>query len=87
MKIQFENYFMDPEDIRFNLTKKVVRTKENTGEKYDAEISLGYAMTFEHCINVIAHDKLASDDKTVSITEWIKEYRSVVNIIINTLKQ
>lgn len=82
MKIQFENYIMYPEDIRFNLTKTVIRKKEVTGE-----VSLGYAMTFEHCINVIAHDKLASDNKTVSVTEWIKEYKSVVSIITNTLKQ
>ena len=86
MNIKFENYVMVPEDVRFNLTKTVTRKKEDSGEEYQGEVSLGYAMTFEHCIDVIAHDKLASDDKTVSITEWIKEYKSVVSIITNTLK-
>ena len=46
MNIKFENYVMVPEDVRFNLTKTVTRKKEDSGEEYQGEVSLGYAMTF-----------------------------------------
>lgn len=86
MNIEFENYRMEPEDCRFNLYKKGESTKKETGEKYESETVLGYAMSFERCLHVIATDILAEKEKTVSINEWIAEYKAIMNKLMNVLK-
>jgi len=86
MNILFENYRMEPEDCRFNLYKIGESTKKDTGEKYLSETSLGYAMSFERCLHVISTDILAEKEKTVTISEWISEYKAIMNKLMNVLK-
>lgn len=86
MNIQFEKYRLEPEDVRFNLYKKVVSENRKTKEKYDSEINLGYAMTFERCIDTIAKDKMAENESTADFSTWIAEYKKVVNQILSVLK-
>lgn len=65
MNIEFENYRMEPEDCRFNLYKKGESTKKEIGEKYESETVLGYAMSFERCLHVIATDILSEKEKAL----------------------
>ncbi|MDD2284718.1 MAG: hypothetical protein PHU98_06385 [Mariniphaga sp.] len=86
MKIIFKDYVMEPEDSRFNLLKKVIRKNKETGQKYDYFLMLGYGMSFEHCLNDIAHDMLEADEKEVSIPEWIEQYKAIKNELLIAIK-
>ena len=73
----YKNYTLEPEDRRFNLYKAVTRTKEATGEKYDSQDSLGYGMSLDHCIETIITDSLADKQETLTLRQYIDEYKKL----------
>ena len=94
MNIEFQNYILEPELGKFNIYKKVIRKKtggagkqatEET-ENYEGKDRLGYGFRFEQALKEIALDMLAEKEGTVSIEQWIKEYKEVSELLLNSLK-
>lgn len=86
MNIVYENYRLEPEDKRFNLYKSRPVVDKKTGKERVSEISLGYGMTFENCIDTISKDILSDKKGNVSFDEWIKQYKEITGKISNILK-
>ena len=87
MNIKFERYEMEPESVtRFNLYKNVTSKKKETGEEYNNRVVIGYSLLFESCLVHIAMDKLACKKGDTSIREYIKEYKEVSQLLLNSLK-
>lgn len=87
MKIVYENYELIPEDGRFNLIKKYRGKSKKDNSEIDAEKNMGYSMTFERCLRVIADDIMESKETVFSISDYIQEFKKVVLILTNVLKQ
>ena len=87
MDILFELYKLEPEDIRFNLYKSVVRVNKKTKKEYNDYEVISYGIPFEDCLERIAKDKLKDKSGTTSIPEWIKQYQEIKNELFNCLKK
>lgn len=77
MKIEYGIYSIEPENMAYNLFKKVVAKKKKTGEEYENNLNLGWGMRFETCIEKMITDSLADNQSTVSLREYIDEYRKI----------
>lgn len=85
MKITYKNYTIEPEARAYNLWKTVVGFKKETKEKYNREDSLGYGMQFETCIEAIIKDSLADRKESISLRQYIDEYKSLKSEILNAI--
>jgi len=91
MKLTFKNYTAISDGDRFDLykTKTVTATEKSkehkAGDKYETTILIGYGYTFESLLKRITADTLSEKD-TMTIVEYIKEFKVIVNEISNTLK-
>lgn len=79
MIIQIKDYTMTPCDHakeRFDLTKKIIRTRESDGEKYEDQESAGFGMSFQSCIEQIIALELDKDTSIVSLREYVDAFKA-----------
>lgn len=89
MTIEIKDYTLIPSDNakdRFDLTCKVMRTKKDTGEKYESSDTVGFGMTLEKCIKEIIAHELAKDERIVSLQEFVEAYKAERELITGILK-
>lgn len=87
MIITFRDYIMEADkEGGFHLRKKVIATSKETGEKYETEDTIGYNMRLESCIKKIIHLNHCTKEETMSLKEYIKEYKEELNRIEQMLK-
>jgi len=91
MTIEYEKYLLKQDNSRFNLIKKVTRNKldENkneTGETYEVEETIGYGFKLENAIKEIISDKLENNKSVVTLKEFITAYQKEVDLIYKMVK-
>lgn len=74
----------------FDLIRTVTRTKRKTDpseedETYNAEIFDSYGMSIEHCIEKIIFFELGKNHETLTLKEFLSEYRKTKEQILNLL--
>jgi hypothetical protein len=85
MKIKFKEYTLEPEGARYNLYKTVQATNKKTNEKYDTEQNIGYGMTMETAIDIMAKDILNDVQAIVSLETYLQKYKEIVNEILTKI--
>lgn len=92
MKLTYKNYIAKSDGDRFNLTQiKHLTAKEDgkkykKGEKYTTEVLIGYGYYFENLLKKIITLELSNGENTLSIAEYIDEYKSLLEQIKTALK-
>lgn len=81
MNIQYGKYRLEPEGRSFNLIKTTDRVSKKGGL---VELSMGYGMRFETCIESIITDKLADRDETFTLRQYIDEYKALRTELLET---
>lgn len=76
---------------RFDLIEVVTRQKvgkdrKPTGETYQSENIMGYDMSLENCIQKIVAEKLKVNESTVSLKEFLEEYKKEKEQLIKQIK-
>lgn len=71
---------------RFDLVEKVVRQKKDSEDTYEAENILGYDMKIESCINTIISEKLKTKEETVTLKQFLEEYKKEKEQLLKTIK-
>lgn len=71
---------------RFDLIEKVVRNKKDSEETYEGENVLGYDMQIESCINLIIAEKFKDNKETVSLKQFLEEYKKEKEQLLKTIK-
>lgn len=71
---------------RFDLVEKVVRQKKDSEDTYEAENTLGYDMKIESCINTIISEKLKTKEETVTLKQFLEEYKKEKEQLLKTIK-
>ena len=90
MEIVYKNYIAKEENNRFNLSKKemVTATRDTKnikkGDRYEAEIFIGYGYTFERMLRRIAEDIMSKESK-LEIKEYIVKFKEIVKEIDGVL--
>ena len=85
MKIQYKEYTLEPENTHYNLYKeregkvmeKVDGKLVDTGNVQQVVETLGYGMSFEHCVEIIIKDILNTREEIVSLRQYINEYKEL----------
>ncbi len=88
-KIEIKDYLLTPSENakgRFDLSKKVIRTKKDTKETYESDDVIGYGMTLESCVGEIIAHELDKDDSIVSLLQFVNAYRKERELIMDILK-
>lgn len=88
MIIEYKDYKIVPStnSAGFDLIRKVERTKKDTAETYEGEDVLGYDMKIETIISTIIAIEMKKNVKTVSLQEFLTEYKSQKNELMNYVK-
>ena len=88
MIIEYKDYKMVPStnSAGFDLIRKVERTKKDTTETYEGEDVLGYDMKIETIISTIIAIEMKKNVKTVSLQEFLTEYKSQKQELMNYVK-
>ena len=88
MIIEYKDYKMVPStnSAGFDLIRKVERTKKDTTETYEGEDVLGYDMKIETIISTIIAIEMKKSVKTVSLQEFLTEYKSQKQELMNYVK-
>jgi hypothetical protein len=88
MIIEYKDYKIVPStnSAGFDLIRKVERTKKDTTETYEGEDVLGYDMKIETIISTIIAIEMKKNVKTVSLQEFLTEYKSQKNELMNYVK-
>ena len=60
---------------RFDLVEIVERKKKNSEDTYSAESVVGYDMRIESCISRIISERLKNKKETVSLKQFLEEYK------------
>ena len=71
---------------RFDLIEKVIRQKKDSEDTYEAENILGYDMQLESCINTIISEKLKDKKETVTLKQFLEEYKKEKEQLLKTIK-
>lgn len=88
MIIEYKDYKIVPStnSAGFDLVRKVERTKKDTTETYEGEDVLGYDMKIETIISTIIAIEMKKNVKTVSLQEFLTEYKSQKQELMNYVK-
>jgi hypothetical protein len=88
MIIEYKDYKIVPStnSAGFDLIRKVERTKKDTTETYEGEDVLGYDMKIETIISTIIAIEMKKNVKTVSLQEFLTEYKSQKQELMNYVK-
>lgn len=88
MIIEYRDYKIVPStnSAGFDLIRKVERTKKDTTETYEGEDVLGYDMKIETIISTIIAIEMKKNVKTVSLQEFLTEYKSQKQELMNYVK-
>lgn len=88
MIIEYKDYKIVPStnSAGFDLIRKVERTKKDTTETYEGEDVLGYDMKIETIMSTIIAIEMKKNVKTVSLQEFLTEYKSQKNELMNYVK-
>jgi hypothetical protein len=88
MIIEYKDYKIVPStnSAGFDLIRKVERTKKDTTETYEGEDVLGYDMKIETIISTIIAIEMKKKVKTVSLQEFLTEYKSQKQELMNYVK-
>lgn len=89
MNIRINKYFIEQEPNNptlFNLFEVKVRSEKSksSGEEHCQELAWGVSL--ERAIELLTHHVLCDNDVTVSLGEFVKEYRNQVSLIKELLK-
>lgn len=88
MIIEYKDYKMVPStnSAGFDLIRKVERTKKDTTETYEGEDVLGYDMRLETIVSEIVALEMKKNVKTVSLQEFLEEYKREKQELLNQIK-
>jgi len=86
IKIDERFYLNQSNSDRFDLVEKVVRSKKDSEETYEAENVLGYDMQIENCIKKIIAERLKDNKETVSLKQFLEEYKKEKEQLLKTIK-
>jgi hypothetical protein len=93
MNIKYKNYTLEPEASRYNLYKDVKRKIMKKGEKMTetgkfrtVKETMGYGMSFENCIETIIKDTLNSKKESLSLRQYIDEYKALHIKLLEDIK-
>ena len=95
MVITFKNYSLElVSGTNFNLTetiqveksKKVNGKLQPSGIISDKVINHGYALPFEKCAIIIINLEISKKEDTLDLRDYIKQYKSLKNEVLNILK-
>ena len=75
---------------RFDLVRKITRTRRKADpakedETYESEVFDSYGMTIEHCVEKIIFFELEKNHETLTLKEFLIEYRKLKEQILNFL--
>lgn len=75
---------------RFDLVQTITRTKrklnpDDPDETYPADICDNYGMSLEHSIEKIIFFELQKHNNTLTLSQFLEEYKSLKNQILNIL--
>lgn len=81
-----EPFYIDVEDDQFTLRETcTVEKGENSGSTYD--ITKGYFTTLEACIKKIIRTKIAREDETLTLEQFLERYQTECKQIDEILKK
>ena len=60
---------------RFDIVEMVTRTKKDSEETYKAEQIIAYDTRLENAISRVVLEKLREKEKTVTLNEFLNEYK------------
>jgi len=95
MKIKIHDYILTPSvnatrvwDLSQKITRNKVdkKTRVETGETYEDEQMIGYGMRLEACIMQIIADNLNKKEETVSLKQYLNEYKKEKDEILKILE-
>lgn len=88
MIIEYKDYRMVPStnSAGFDLIRVVERTKKDTTETYEGEDVLGYDMRLETIVSEIVALEMKKKVKTVSLQEFLTEYKKAKEELMNYVK-
>lgn len=90
MEIAYKNYRIVPCDNTpgsFDLREIVIRQKRDSYETYEGFNEYGYGMRFETIIKRIIDMEIAKNEKVLTLSEYIEEYRKITDEFISKLNQ
>ena len=87
MDIEYKKFVIasSANSSRFNLLERIIRTNKVTKEKTNETKVLGYDMSFEVCLSEILNLRLQEKKKTVTIKDYIEEYKKERQELLNIL--
>lgn len=71
---------------RFDLVKSVERTSKKDGSTSEAEKVLGYDMKIKSCINMIIFERLNDKKETVTLKEFLQEFKQQKEELLKHIK-
>lgn len=88
MIIEYKDYRMVPSinSAGFDLIRVVERTKKESTETYEGEDMLGYDMKLESIVSTIIALEMKKNIKTVSLQEFLTEYKRQKEELMNYVK-
>jgi len=76
MNIEYKNYVIaQSQSDRFHLQKKVLRKKKDDETEYEVLDDMAYDVKLDSAINFIIHEELSEKKETVTLKEFLNEFK------------
>jgi len=86
MKIEYKSYLIkQTQSNKFDLQEKITRTKKDTGESYEALSDLAYDVRLERAIELIVFEELRKREETVTLKDYLKEFKKEKEELLNVI--
>ena len=93
MNIKINDFIIKQAETGFDLIRMVKSRRlgngtisNPNGDEYEKEVEIGYNIPFEYCLDRIIHLTLLDKNLMVNLREFIDEYKSIKNEVLNILK-
>ena len=93
MNIKINDFIIKQAETGFDLIRMVKSRRigdgtvsNPTGDEFEKVDIIGYNIPFEYCLDRIIHLTLLDKNLTVNLREFIDEYKSIKNEVLNVLK-